>query len=141
MITQTMTTSFKVECLKAVHDLTTTTGDVFKIALYSSAATLDADTTVYTTTGEITGTNYVAGGATLTNVTPTGSDGHAIASFANASWPAASFTARGALIYNSTKDNKSVVVLDFGSDKTATNNTFLVTMPAVTADAAIVRIL
>jgi hypothetical protein len=132
MITQTATTSFKADLLKAVHDFNT---DTFKLALYLATANLDANTTVYDTAGETSGTGYVAGGNTLTGVSVNDA-GFVI--FTNTTWNPAVFTARGALIYNSTKSNKAVAVLDFGSDKTATN-TFLVQMPANTATSALIR--
>lgn len=135
MITQTVTTSFKSEMLQAGQNLLT---DTLKIALYTSLANLNADTTVYTTTGEITGTGYVAGGKVLTGVTLASSNGVVYVNFSNVVWTPAAFTARGALIYNSTKSNKSVAVLDFGADKTATN-TFTVQMPANTYTSALLR--
>lgn len=135
MITQTVTTSFKSEMLQAGQNLLT---DTLKIALYTSLATLNADTTAYTTTGEITGTGYSAGGKVLTGVTLGSSNGVVYVNFANVVWTPASFTARGALIYNSTQSNKSVAVLDFGADKTATN-TFTVQMPANTYTSALLR--
>jgi len=134
-INQTQCTSFKLEILEAVHDFTT---DTFKIALYTSAATLGASTTVYTSTGEAVGTGYVAGGIALTGVSVLSSGTTAYVDFADASWTA-SITARGALIYNSSKSNKAVAVLDFGADKTSTN-TFNVQMPPNTASDAIIRI-
>lgn len=134
-INQTQCTSFKLELLQAVHDFTT---DTFKIALYTSAATLGASTTVYTSTGEAVGTGYVAGGIALTGVSVLSSGTTAYVDFADASWTA-SITARGALIYNSSKSNKAVAVLDFGADKTSTN-TFNVQMPPNTASDAIIRI-
>jgi hypothetical protein len=132
MITQTATTSFKADLLKAVHDFNT---DTFKLALYVATADLGANTTVYGTAGETSGTGYVAGGNTLTGVSVNDAG---FVNFTNTSWNPAVFTARGALIYNSTKGNKAVAVLDFGSDKTATN-TFLVQMPANTATSALIR--
>lgn len=132
-IVQTQTTSFKVELYQAVHNFTT---DTFKMALYSANADLNADTTVYTSTGEVTGTGYTAGGIALTGAS-IGSSGYtAYVSFNNAVF-GASVTARCALIYNSSKGNKAVAVLDFGSDKTSTN--FTVTMPANTATTALIR--
>lgn len=139
MIEQALCTSFKVECLKGVHDLSLG-GDVLKMALYDATASLGPTTTAYTATGEISGSGYSAGGTTLTNVTPTSSDTTAMASFSTPVTWSGALTARGALIYNSTKSNKAVAVLDFGSDKTSTT-TFSVALPAVTADAAIVRII
>ena len=144
-----MCTSFKLQLLNGTHAFTTsvtratTAADTFKIALYTSSATLDASTTVYSTTNEITntaGTAYVAGGNTLTSSTTSSSGTTAFADFADSSWSAASFTARGALIYNSTQSNKSVVVLDFGSDKTASAGTFTIVFPTADASNAIIRI-
>jgi len=137
-ISQAMCTSFKVDLLAGVQDFDT---DVFKVALYTSAATLDATTTTYTTTNEVVGTNYVAGGNTLTvSVTPTSSGTTAFISFANTTWVAATITARGALIYNSSKSNKAVAVLDFGSDKTSTDGDFTVAFPTADASNAIIRL-
>ena len=135
MIVQGQTTSFKQELYEAIHNFTT---DTFKIALYTANATLNQDTTAYTSTGEITGTGYTATGQELLNPTVNASDGTAYISFDNPSWASASFTARGALIYNSSKANRSVAVLDFGSDKTTTS-TFTITFPANTATTAIIR--
>jgi len=139
-ITQAMCTSFKTELMTATHNFTASTGDTFKIALYTSSATLDATTTAYTTTYEVTGTGYTAGGNTLTNVTPTSSGTTAFTSFANTTWTTATITARGALIYNSSKSNKSVCVLDFGSDKTSTAGNFTIVFPTADASNAIIRI-
>lgn len=134
MSVQTQTTSFKAECWQAVHNLLT---DTLKIALYTGNATLDAATTAYTSSNEITGSGYTAGGKVITGVT-IGSDGYTVfCSFANPSWTGA-LTARYALIYNASKSNKSVAVLDFGADKTSTN-TFTVTLPANTATSALLR--
>lgn len=134
-IVQTQTTSFKKELYQAVHNLST---DVLKIALYTSSADLNADTTVYTTTAEISGTGYTAGGKTLTGVSINSSGYTAYVNFSNVEWNPASFTARCALIYNSSKSNKAIAVLDFGSDKTATT-TFTITMPVNDADNALIR--
>jgi hypothetical protein len=145
-IAQTATTSFKVELPQGVHNFGPTSPDTFKIALYTAAATLDAATTVYTTTGETVGTGYTAGGNTLTiSVTPVAANNSAgiptsYWSFANTTWAGATFTARGALIYNATEGNKSVAVLDFGSDKTVSNTTFQIVFPTPDANSAIVRI-
>ena len=137
-ITQAMCTSFKVDLLAGNQDFDT---DTFKIALYTSAATLDASTTVYTTSGETSGTGYTAGGNTLTvSGAPTSSGTTAFISFANTSWTTATITARGALIYNSSKSNKAVAVLDFGSDKTSTAGTFQINFPTADASNAIIRI-
>ena len=110
-----------------------------KIALYNANADLDADTTAYTATNEITGTNYTATGQTLTGATVSSANGVAFVSFNNTSWASASFTCRGALIYNATKANRSIAVLNFGSDKTVSNNTFTITFPANTSNSAIIR--
>ena len=136
MITQTQTTSFKKELYEGVHDLLT---DNIKIALYTAFADIGADTTAYTTSNEITGTGYTAGGITLTGATVLTSNDTAFVNFNNASWPGATFTCRGALIYNASKANRSVAVLNFGSDRSVTSNTFTVTFPANTADSAIIR--
>lgn len=145
-IAQTATTSFKIELAQGIHNFGPTSPDTFKIALYTAAANLDASTTVYTTSGEVVGAGYTAGGNTLTiSVTPVAANNlagmpTAYWSFANTTWSGATFTARGALIYNSTKGNKSVAVLDFGSDKTVSNTTFQIVFPTPDANSAIVRI-
>ena len=133
---QTLTTSFKQDILLGVHDLDT---DTIKMALFLATADLGAATTVYTTTGETSGTGYTAGGLTLTGVTVLTSGTTAYVDFADPSWDPADFTARGALIYNASKSNKAIAVLDFGSDKTTTT-TFTVQMPANTATSALIRI-
>jgi len=137
MITQAMCSSFKQQILLAEHDMDT---DVLKIALYTSLATLSAATTVYSTSDEVVGTGYTAGGNTLTSPTVSLSGTTAFVDFADTSWTTATITARGALIYNSSKSNKAVAVLDFGSDKTSTAGTFTVQFPANTASDAVVRI-
>jgi len=135
-ITQTTCTSFKVELLTGTHDFNS---DTFKIALYTGAATLGADTTAYSTSNEVSASGYTAGGNTLTvSTVPTSSSTIAYVSFANTSWSSA-LTARGALIYNSSKSNKAVAVLDFGADKTS-SGTFTVTFPTADATSAIIRI-
>jgi len=139
-ITQAMCTSFKGELLQGVHNFTASTGDVFKIALYTSSATLGATTTVYTTSDEVVGSGYTAGGNTLTNVTPTSSGTTAFTDFADTTWTTATITARGALIYNSTESDKAVAVLDFGSDKTSTAGNFTIVFPTADASNAIIRI-
>ena len=148
-LVQTLATSFKVEILDGIHNFgtgvirATTAADTFKIALYTSLASLDASTTVYTTTAETTGTGYTAGGNTLViSQVPTSTLNETVAwlNFENSSWANATFSAAGALIYNSTQGNKAVAVLDFGGTKTATNQTFTVTFPASTSSAAIIRI-
>ena len=133
---QTLTTSFKRDILLGVHDLET---DTIKMALFLATADLGAGTTMYTTAGETSGTGYVAGGKTLTGVTVLTSGTTAYVDFANLTWDPASFTARGALIYNASKGDKAIAVLDFGSDKTTTT-IFTVQMPANTATSALIRI-
>jgi hypothetical protein len=130
-----MTTSFKVELPQAVHNLLT---DSIKIALYTASATLNADTTIYTSSGEVVASGYIAGGVVLTGVTINSADNSAYISFNNPSW-AAALTARGALIYNASKGDKSVAALDFGADKTSAI-TFTVQVPADTATSAVLRI-
>ena len=139
-ISQAMCTSFKQELLTGTHDFTNSTGDTFKIALFTSSATLGAATTAYTTSNEVSGTGYTAGGNTLTNVTPSTSGTTAFTDFADTTWSSATITARGALIYNSTDSDKAVVVLDFGSDKTSTNGDFTIQFPTADASNAIIRI-
>lgn len=140
-ITQALCTSFKVEILQGIHDFTASTGDVFKLALYTSSATLDASTTVYSSTNEVANSGtYTAGGGALTNITPTSSGTTAFLDFADISFTSATITARGALIYNSSKSNRAVAVLDFGSDKISTTGTFTVQFPTADATNAIVRI-
>jgi hypothetical protein len=134
-IIQTQTTSFKAELYQGIHDLTT---DVIKIALYTANANLNEDTTVYSSTDEVAATGtYSAGGAQLTPITVNTSGYTAYVGFPNISWTGA-ITARCALIYNVTQGNKSIAVLDFGSDKTSVG-TFTITMPANTATAALIR--
>ena len=140
-ITQAMCTSFKVELLQGVHNFTTSTGDVFKLALYTSSATLGASTTAYSATNEVANSGtYSAGGGTLTNITPTSSGTTALTDFADLSFTSATITARGALIYNSSDSDKAVAVLDFGSDKISTAGTFTIQFPAATSSDAIIRI-
>lgn len=144
-ITQAMCTSFKDQLLEAVHDFRSSGGDAFKIALYSSAATLDATTTAYTSSNEVANSGtYAAGGGALTNVTPTTSGTTAFTDFDDISFTSATINARGALIYNSTPThtytNPSVAVLDFGGDKISTSGTFTIQFPTADASNAIIRI-
>lgn len=132
---QTLTTSFKQEVLLGVHDLAT---DTLKLALYTAEADLNANTTVYTPTNEVVGTGYTAGGIVLTGATVLTEGTTAYVDFNSALWDPAAFTTRGALIYNASKGNKAIAVLDFGSDKTATTS-FTVQMPANTATSALIR--
>ena len=145
-ILQGATTSFKVELLQAVHNFGPTTPNTFKVALYTASADINASTTIYSTTNEVTGTGYTAGGNTLViSTSPTSGNNSsniptAYISFNNTSWTSATFTARAALIYNVTQGNKSVAVLDFGTDKTVSNDTFQIIFPTPDANSAIVRI-
>lgn len=136
-ISQTMCSSFKEELLEGVHDLLT---DVIKIALYTDAATLGASTTAYSTTNEVVGSGYTAGGNTLTGAAVTLDGTTAIVDFDNTTWSTATITARGALIYNNSKSNKAIAVLDFGADKTSTAGDFTVQFPTADASSAIIRI-
>ena len=137
-IIQTQCTVFKVNLLKALENFNTGSPYVYRIALYTAVANLNADTLLYTTDGEITGTGYTAGGEILAPTVPVSSDTTAYISFANVTWTPANFTCRGALIYNGTT-GAAVAVLNFGSDKTATN-TFTVTFPTATSTSAVLRI-
>lgn len=137
-ITQALCTSFKAEILGGTHDLDT---DTIKIALFTSAASLDASTTAYSTSNEVAnGNGYTTGGNTLTGAVISSSGTTAFVDFSDSTWSSASFTARGALIYNSSKANRAIAVLDFGSDKTSTNGNFVVQFPANDASNAIIRI-
>ena len=153
-ISQAMCTSFKQEILQGIHNFTsgsgggttTTTGsgNAFKIALFTSSASLGASTTAYSTSNEASGTNYSAGGAALTNVTPTTSSTTALTDFANVTWSSSSITARGALIYNSStaagSANRAVLVLNFSEDKASSSGDFTITFPAADSSSAIIRI-
>jgi hypothetical protein len=146
-ITQAMATSFKVDLLNGIHAFGTTVtrgstnADTFKIALYTSSATLDATTTAYSTTNEVSGTGYSAGGNSLTVAqTPTSTSTTAWLDFADTTWTSATITANGALIYNSTNSDKAVAVLAFGGDKTSTNGDFTVVFPTADSSNAIIRI-
>ena len=146
-ISQAMATSFKVDLLNGVHAFGTTVtrgstnADTFKIALYTSSATLDATTTAYTVTNEVSGTGYTAGGNTLTvSQTPTSTSTTAWLDFADTTWTSATITANGALIYNDTQSDKAVAVLAFGGDKTSTNGDFTIVFPTADSSNAIIRI-
>ena len=142
-ITSAVCTSFKQELLVGTHNFTATTGNTFKIALFTSSATLGASTTAFATTNEITnssGTAYTSGGATLTNITPTTDSTTAVCDFTDVSFTSASFTANGALIYNSSASNKAVAVIAFGGDKTVSSGTFTIQFPAANATDAIIRL-
>ena len=144
-LTQAMCTSFKDQLLEAVHDFRSSGGDTFKIALYTSSATLDATTTAYSATNEVANSgSYSAGGGTLTNISPTTSGTTAFTDFDDISFTSATITARGALIYNTppthTYTNPAVAVLDFGGDKISTAGTFTIQFPTASASDAIIRI-
>lgn len=144
-ITTAMCTSFKKELLEGKHDFNATSGDTFKIALYTSSATLGASTTDYSSSNEVSGTGYTAGGNTLTNIDPTTSGTTAFTDFADTTWSTATITANGALIYNTTTDGgtgttNAVCALAFGGDKTSTNGDFVIQFPAADASNAIIRI-
>ncbi len=139
-ITTAMCTSFKQDILQAVHDFTNGSGDTFKMALYTSSATLGASTTAYSGTNEVSGTGYTAGGATLTQVTPTTSGTTALVDFNDVAWSSSTFTANGALIYNDDASDKAVSVHAFGGDVSVSSGTLTVQFPAADASNAILRI-
>lgn len=142
-ITQAIANSFKGQLLEGQHNFTAATGDVFKLALYTSASVFSSATTTFSTTAEVANTGqYVTGGGVLTNVSPVVSSGVAFIDFADISFTGVTLTAAGALIYNtsSTATNAAVAILDFGGDKTATSGTFTIQFPADTTAAAILRI-
>jgi hypothetical protein len=139
-ISQAMCTSFKQEILVGTHNFTASSGNTFKLALYTSSASLGAATAAYTSSNEASGTNYSATGSALTSVTPTTSGTTALCDFSDLTFSNVSITARGALIYNDTQSDKSVCVLDFGSDKTATAGDFTIVFPTADASSAIIRI-
>ena len=134
-------TTFKVEILKGVHNFTASSGNTFKMALYTSSASLGAATTAYTTSNEVSGTNYTAKGNTLTSVTPVASSTTAVCDFADTTWSNATITARGAMIFNeSASGDPAVAILNFGADKTSTAGNFVVSFPTADASNAIIRI-
>ena len=137
-----MCTSFKQELMTATHNFTAGTGDTFKLALYTNSASFTAATTAYTATNEVANSgSYAAGGGTLTNVTPTSSGTTALTDFADLTFTSATITARGAMIYNDTAaGNPSVVILDFGADKTSSGGDFQIVFPTADASNAIIRI-
>ena len=144
-ITQAMATSFKKQLLEGTHDFRLSGGDTFKVALYTSSATMDSSTTQYSATNEVSGTGYTAAGNTLTRIDPTSSGTTAFTDFADTTWTTATITARGALIYNTTPStgsytNPSVCVLDFGTDKSSSAGDFTIQFPTADASNAIIRI-
>ena len=144
-ITSALCTSFKKELLERKHDFNASSGHTFKIALFTSSANLDASTTAYSSTNEVSGTGYTPGRVTLTNIDPTSSGTTAFVDFADVTWSSATITAAGALIYNTTTDGGSsttnaVAVISFGGDKTSTNGDFVVQFPTADASNAIIRL-
>lgn len=139
-ITTAMCTSFKKELLEAKHNFLASGGNTFKLALYTSSATLGASTTAYATANEVSGTGYSAGGGTLTNVNPTTSGTTAFTDFADLTFSNATITANGALIYNSTNSDRAVCALAFGGDKSSTSGDFTIQFPVAAASTAIIRI-
>jgi hypothetical protein len=138
-MSQVVCNSFKVELFRAIHDFTASTGDTFKVALYTSASTIGAATTVYTATNEAVGTGYTAGGAALASVTPTLNGITAIVDFADVTVSTVTLTYRKALIYNSTKANRAVAVFDFGSDRVISGGNLIIQMPVPDPSSAILR--
>ena len=139
-ISTAMCTSFKQEILVGTHNFTATSGNTFKLALYTSSASLDASTTAYTTSNEVSGTGYTAAGAALTSVTPVASGTTALCDFSDLTFSSSTITANGALIYNDTQSNKAVCTLAFGGDKTSTAGDFTIQFPTADASNAIIRI-
>ena len=138
--TSAICNSFKQELLVGTHNFTATTGDQFKLALFTSSATLGAGTTAFGTGNEVTGTGYTSGGVNLTSVTPTLDSSTAVCDFADVSFTSASFTANACLIYNSSKSNKAVAAVAFGGDKAVSSGTFTIQFPAADASNAIIRL-
>ena len=140
-ITQAMCTSFKKELMEAKHNFLLSGGDTFKIALYTSSATLSAATTAYSATNEVSGTNYTAKGNTLTRIDPSSSGTTGFTDFADTTWASSTITARGAVIFNEdTTGDTSVIVLNFGADKSSSSGDFTITFPTADASDAIIRI-
>jgi hypothetical protein len=139
-ITQSMATSFKKELLEGKHNFLASGGNSFKLALYTSSATMGAATTAFVTTNQASGTNYTSGGNALTNVNPASSGTTAFTDFADLTFGTATITARGCMIYNDTNADRNVAVFDFGGDKTSTAGSFTITFPTADASNAIIRI-
>ena len=137
--TNAICNSFKKELLQGKHDFDTSS-DTYKLAMYTSSATLGATTTAFTTTGQASGTNYTSGGSALTNVNPTSSGTTGFTDFADLTFGTATITARGCMIYNDTNADRSVATIDFGGDKTSTAGDFTIVFPAAAASTAIIRI-
>jgi len=139
-ITQAMATSFKKELLEAKHNFLASGGNSFKLALYTSSATMTAATTAYSTNQEASGTNYTAGGSALTNINPSSSGTTGFTDFADLTFGTATITARGCMIYNDTNADRAVAVFDFGGDKTSTAGSFTISFPTADASNAVIRI-
>ena len=139
-ITQAMATSFKKELLEAKHNFLASGGNSFKLALYTSSATMSAATTAYSTNQEASGTNYTAGGSALTNINPSSSGTTGFTDFADLTFGTATITARGCMIYNDTNADRTVAVFDFGGDKTSTAGSFTISFPTADASNAVIRI-
>ena len=139
-ITQSMATSFKKELLEGKHNFLASGGNSFKLALYTSSATMGAATAAFTTTNQASGTNYTSGGNALTNINPSSSGTTAFTDFADLTFGTATITARGCMIYNDTNADRNVAVFDFGGDKTSTAGSFTITFPTADASNAIIRI-
>jgi hypothetical protein len=139
-ITQAMATSFKKELMEGKHNFLASGGNSFKLALYTSSATMGAATTAFTTTNQAAGTNYTSGGNALTNINPSSSGTTAFTDFADLTFGTATITARGCMIYNDTNADRNVAVFDFGGDKTSTAGSFTITFPTADASNAIIRI-
>ena len=136
-----MCTSFKVELMTATHNFTNSTGDTFNIAMYTNSASFTAATTAFTTSNEVTGTAYTTKGNTLVNVTPVSSSTTAYTDFGDSTWSSSTITARGAMIFNDTASgDPSVIILDFGSDKSSSSGDFTIVFPTADASSAIIRI-
>jgi hypothetical protein len=136
---QVVCNSFKVELFKAIHDFTASTGDTFKIALYTSASTISASTTAYTTTGEVTGPGYTAGGVVLTSISPTLVESTVVIDFADVTFSSVTLTYGKALIYNVTKANRAVIAFDFGTNMVMSGGNLVIQMPLPNAGTAILR--
>ena len=139
-ISTAMCTSFKQEILVGTHNFTASSGNTFKLALFTSSASLGAATTAFSTSNEVSGTGYSSGGGTLTSVTPTTSGTTALCDFSDLTFSSSTITANGALIYNSSASDKAVCAFAFGGDKTSTSGDFTITFPTADASNAIIRI-
>ena len=139
-ITSAIVTSFKTEVLKGTHNFTASSGNTFKLALYTSSATLGATATAFTTTNQASGTGYSTGGSALTNIAPVAVSTTAVCDFSDLTFGSSSITARGCMVYNDTNSDKAVFVADFGADKSSSSGDFTIVFPAATATGAIIRL-